>query len=262
MTHFAMPVSAYMTRPLITVSPDMAIEGVYRTLSENSISCVPVVEANGRGVGVISRTDLLKLGRITMGPLGRIQSLAWPIATAGEKMHVGIVTASPDSSVAMVARAMVKQRIHRVFIANGTELVGVFGTKEVLRAIQDKRLATPIASHMSKPVFTIPFTTEVSRAIDRLWGAHVGGLVVTDEDERPVGLFTQVEALLSRQTPPETPLEAVMTYAMLCLHVSTPIHRAAAHAFATRARRVLVTESHRAIGVLTGLDFARAVAID
>ena len=47
---------------------------------------------------------------------------------------------------------------------------------------------------------------------------------------------------------------------MLCLHASTPLYRAAAHAYATRARRVLVTEDHRVIGVLTGIDFARAIA--
>lgn len=44
---------------------------------------------------------------------------------------------------------------------------------------------------------------ELSRAMDWLWSAHVGGLVVTDEEERPIGLFTQTEALLARELPPE-----------------------------------------------------------
>lgn len=260
MTHFAMPVASYMTRPVISVEPDTPLDRVYRVLSERSISCVPVVETGGRAVGVISRTDLLKLGRLSMGPLGRVQALSWPAATAGEKMHAGVVTVSADTQVATAARILVKQRIHRVFVASGLGVQGVFGTKEILHAIRDKRPTSPIGDHMSTPAYTVPVTSEVSRAMDRLWSAHVGGLVVVDEEERPIGLFTQVEALLARDLPPEAPLEGAMSYAMLCLHVSTPLYRAAAHAQATRARRVLVTEDHRVIGVMTGLDFARAIA--
>lgn len=260
MAHFAMPVATYMTKPVISVAPDTPLEEVHRTLSERGISCVPVVESGGRAVGVLSRTDLLKLGRLSMGPLGRVQALSWPAATAAEKMHPGVVTVAEDAPVGAAARKMVKQRIHRVFVADGDELRGVLSTKEILVAIHDKRVATPIREHMSRPAFVIPVTTEVSRAMDRLWSAHVSGLCVVDEEERPLGLFTHVEALLARDLPPETPLEDVMSYAMLCLHASTPLYRAAAHASATRARRVLVTEDHRVIGVMTGLDFARAIA--
>jgi CBS domain-containing protein len=262
MTHFAMPVATYMTRPVISVSPDTPLDRVHRLLSERRISCVPVVEPGGRPAGVLSRTDLIKLGRLSMGPLGRVEALSMPAATAGEKMRSGVVTVAEDTPVATAARLLAKQRIHRVFVtgSTGTQLTGVFGTKEILLAIRDKRPASAIGEHMSKPAYTVPMTTELSRAMDRLWSAHVSGLVVVDEDERPVGLFTQVEALLARDLPPEAPVEAAMSYAMLCLHASTPLHRAAAHAYATYARRVLVTEDHRVVGVLTGLDFARAIA--
>lgn len=260
MTHFAMPVATYMTRPVITVAPDTPLDGVYRLLSERRISCVPVVEPGGRAAGVLSRTDLLKLGRLSMGSFGRVQALSMPEATAGEKMHAGVVTVAEDTPVATAARLMVKQRIHRVFVSGAAlGLSGVLSTKELLLAIRDKRPAQSIGEHMSKSAFMLPGTTDLSRAMDRLWSAHVGGLVVVDEDERPIGLFTQVEALLARDLPPEAPVETAMSYAMLCLHISTPLHRAAAHAYATHARRVLVTEDHRVVGVMTGLDFARAI---
>lgn len=259
MTHFAMPVSTYMTKPVISVSPDTPIEEVYRVLTERGISCVPVVESDGRAVGVLSRTDLLKLGRVSNGALSRVRALSWPAATAAEKMHVGVVAVTAQTPVATAARMMAKQRIHRVFVTDGAEPLGVLSTKELLLAIRDRRSLTPISEHMSRPPYTIPLETELSRAMDRLWNAHVGGLVVIDEEERPVGVFTQVEALLARDLPAETKLEDTMSYAMLCLHASTPLFRAAAHAHATRARRVLVTEDHRVTGVMTGIDFARAI---
>lgn len=260
MTHFAMPVSQYATKQVVWVRPETSLEEVHEVMTSHGVSCVPVVDAGGRALGVISRSDLLKIGRLSMGPLGRLQAIAWPAATAGEKMHQGVVMVPPGTPIAMAARAMAKQRIHRVFVGEDGNLAGVLSTKELLLAIRDKRVTTPIQEHMSSPAFTIPVDTELSRAMDRLWTAHVGGLVVVDDEDRPVGLFTQVEALLAREQPPETTLEDVLSYAMLCLHASTPLYRAAAHAYATRARRVLVTEEHRVVGVLTGIDFARAIA--
>ena len=260
MTHFLMPVSTYMTKKVIWVRPDASLEEAHQVMTSNGVSCVPVVDGGGRAVGVLSRTDLLKLGRLSMGPLGRVQAISWPAATAFEKMHQGVVTVSPDATVATAARAMTKQHIHRVFVSEGGELTGVLSTKELLLAIREERTATPIGDHMSSPAFTIPVSTELSRAMDRLWSAHVGGLVVTDDEEHPVGLFTQLEALLARDQAPETTLEDLLSYAMLCLNKSTPLYRAAAHAHATRARRVLVTEDHKVIGVLTGIDFARAIS--
>ncbi len=260
MTHFAMPVSMYMTKQVVWVGPDASLEDVHQVMTSHGVSCVPVVDAGGHALGVLSRTDLLKLGRLSMGPLGRLHAISWPAATAGEKMHQGVVTVTPSTPISTAARAMVKQRIHRVFVGEGASIEGVLSTKELLLAIRDKKPTTPIGDHMSAPAFTIPITTELSRAMDRLWSAHVGGLVVVDEEERPIGVFTQTEALLARELPPETTLEDTLSYAMLCLHTSTPLYRAAAHAHATRARRVLVTHDHKVIGVLTGIDFARAIA--
>jgi CBS domain-containing protein len=83
---------------------------------------------------------------------------------------------------------------------------------------------------------------------------------VVDDDEWPVGTFTQAEGLGARGLPGDTPLEEAMSYAMLCLDVRTPLYRAAAHAHATRARRVLAVSEGRVRGILTGLDFARVAA--
>ncbi|MEZ4296632.1 MAG: CBS domain-containing protein [Polyangiaceae bacterium] len=260
MTHFSMPAATYMTRPDHSVAPSATIEEVYRLMSDRGISCVPVVEPGDLPTGVLSRTDLLKLGRASRAEGGRPVSLSWPEATAGEKMHRGVVSVPESAAMNDVARLMVKQRIHRVFVVKEGALRGVVSTKEILLALRDKRESSAIGEHMSKHAFTMPVTSTLAQATDRLWNAHVSGLVVVDEDEHPIGVFTQVEALTARDFPRETPLEDVMSYAMLCLHVSTPLHRAAAHAYATRARRVLVTEDHRVVGVLTGLDFARAAS--
>ena len=113
-------------------------------------------------------------------------------------MHQGIIAVPPSESVATAARTMVSKRIHRVFVMQGSRLEGVFSTKDVLLAIRDKRVDTPIAEVMSTPVFTIPARSPVSLALERLEKARVTGLCVVDDEEMPVGTFTQNEALETR----------------------------------------------------------------
>lgn len=48
-----------MTRKAITVPPNAAFKDIVRTLTERQVSAVPVVDAAGRPLGVISERDLL-----------------------------------------------------------------------------------------------------------------------------------------------------------------------------------------------------------
>jgi CBS domain-containing protein len=175
-------------------------------------------------------------------------------------MRPGIFTAAPATHVAQAAHVLVKRRIHRLFVEDAGRLVGVFSTQDLLLAIRDQRIPMPIGQAMACPAFTIPMTAPLSVAVDQFAAAHVSGLVVVDEEEWPVGTFTQTEALLARDVHTDTPVEDVMSHAILCLDVRTPLYRAAAQAHATRARRVLAVEHRHVKGVLTGLDFARAAS--
>lgn len=270
MNNFAMPISVLMSSPVATVAETASLSSANQLLHERGVSSVAVLDAAGRAVGVLSRTDLLRVGRLEArtrdsgheGPVSAAGAahalLTFPEGrTVAEVMKHEMVALPPDAPVSSAARTMVQKRIHRVFVMDGGALVGVFSTKDVLVAIRDKRHPGVIADAMSTPVFTIPLTAPLSLATDRLEKARVSGLCVVDESDWPVGTFTQTEAIAARDVPAETPIEEVMSYAMLCIEVHTPLYRAAGYAHATRARRVLAVEGRHLKGVLTGLDFAR-----
>jgi CBS domain-containing protein len=266
MAHFAMPVSLYMRETIVTMPETATLADVDATLERMGISCVPIVDDAGTCTGVLSRTDLLRIGRVEAKRHARTSALLdLPNVCAKEVVKANPVTVCPDTSVAEAAHLLVKHHIHRVFVRDPAcsdesrpTLVGVFSTKEVLAAIRDKRLSRPTSDFMVHPVFTIEHSADLLKATDRLRNAHVSGLVVVDEDESPIGVFTQVEALEARELPAETPIEEVMNYAMLCLDARTPLFRAAGQAVATRARRVLAVRDRKVCGILTGIDFARA----
>jgi CBS domain-containing protein len=266
MPHFAMPVSLYMSETIVTMPETATLTEVDETLERIGISCVPIVNEAGNCTGVLSRTDLLRIGRVEAKRRARTGALLdLPNMCAKEIVKANPVTVCPDSPVSEAAKLMAKHHIHRVFVRDPASpdesspiIVGVFSTKEVLAAIRDKRLSQPISDFMVHPVFTIEHSASVAIATDRLRNSHVSGLVVVDEDESPIGVFTQVEALEARELPPETQVEEVMNYAMLCLDARSPLFRAAGQAYATRARRVLAIRDRKVCGILTGIDFARS----
>jgi CBS domain-containing protein len=261
MLRLSMPVSTFMTAPAIAVSETALLADADQVLRDRNVSCVAVVGEDGRPVGAISRTDLLRIGRVEARLRSRPALISFPDRQVRDAMIRGLVAVTPETALSAAARTMASCRIHRVFVMTGDELAGVLSTKDVLLAIDAARVITPIREVMSAPVHTIPLSAKLSLAVDRLEQAHVSGLCVVDDDGWPVGTFTQREALASRDLAGDTRVEEVMSYSMLCLPTLTPLHRAAAHAYATRARRVLAIEDRYVRGVLTGLDFARFAAV-
>lgn len=260
MAHYDEPVRRWMRTPVRTVREDTTLTEVDHVLRERTLSSLAVVDRDGAAVGVISRTDLLRVGRAT-GAIGRrAPLLALPAQSAASVMTRGIVSVSPDAPLHEAAHVMVSRHVHRVFVQDKDGLVGVLSTRDLMDAVAEHKEKTPLSEWMSTPVLSVSALDTVSFATDRLADAHVAGVIVLDEREWPVGLYTQVEALQARELPASTPIEDAMSYALLCLDMSTPLHRAARHAIDTRARRVVAVQDRRVWGILTGIDFARAAS--
>jgi CBS domain-containing protein len=154
---------------------------------------------------------------------------------------------------------MCEHRVHRLFVIDGGQLVGVVSTLDLMTAVGEARVSGPISDIMSSPVFSVKAQQPISAAIERLEHARVSGLVVVDEDW-PVGVFTQLEALQARDLPRDTRVDEVFDPSMLCLPAETKLYRAAAQARRLAARRIIVCRGPEAAGIVTGFDFAKLVA--
>lgn len=256
-----MLVSKFMSSPVRTIRDDAPLADAHRVLREYTLSSLAVLNASERLVGVISRSDLLRVGRLEEASR-RGHLLALPDKPVHAVMTAGAVTLGPDATVREAAEGLVSRHIHRVYVTQDGALVGVFSTRDAMEAVRARGVSAPLSEFMSTPVMTVSVTDTVAVATDRLRDAHVAGLVVIDEEEAPVGVFTQVEALQCRDDEGSTPVEDRMSFATLCLPLRTSMSRAAANAAATRARRVIAVDRGRAWGVLTGIDFARALIAD
>jgi predicted transcriptional regulator len=250
-----MSVDQHSTSPVACVRPESKLTDALASMREKGVSSLAVTDGNNRLLGVLSRTDILREATCK----SRGAALELPDLAVARAMTTAPLTVKPSTQLGAAAAAMVADRVHRIFVLDGDELASVLTTRDVMDAIALKRLNKPVGSFMSSPIFSIRATEPLSLGTERLEKAHVTGLVVMDEDW-PVGIYTQREALASKDFDPRTPVEEVMSPAILLLDQGTPIHRAAAQARATRVRRVVALENGRAAGILTGLDFAKAAA--
>lgn len=258
MSPYDAPVSAYMTPKVRTIARSARLTEAHAILREHTFSAL-VVTDGAEAVGVLSRTDLLRIGRVTASGRRDAALLELPDAAVSTAMSAPVAAVAPGTSMREAAREMLRRKVHRMVVrGDGGSLAGVLSTRDLMVAVRDAKAPATLGDFMTSPMLSVEALDTVGHATDLLEDAHVAGVVVL-EDGRAVGLFTQTEALQARELPATTPVEEVMNYALVCLDRGMSLHRAAANALATRARRIVVVDHRRACGVVTGLDFARAL---
>jgi len=136
-----------MSRNPICVTGAADARELARLFDENDVSGVPVVDAQDRVVGVVSRTDLLH--RCVEGPPGSRPGGAF-LEALGESASLGgfdpeelglvqdfmtdpPVTATPDETVKAVARRMAEERVHRIVVIDERgHAVGIVTTLDIM----------------------------------------------------------------------------------------------------------------------------------
>lgn len=104
-------VADVMTIDPVVVSADAPLEEAAHLCHSNSVSGLPVVDPDGRLVGVISQTDLIA---IQDSPLGRLIRAEPSGLRVGELMSSPAITVPMTASLADAARLMLDRRIHRL----------------------------------------------------------------------------------------------------------------------------------------------------
>ena len=147
-----MKVRDVMTPGVVTVSPDTKVPDIAALLLERRISAVAVVEGNGKVVGVVSESDLMRRPELgTDRPRSRwLAFMLSPedserdfIKTHGlrarEVMTSPAVSVTPEASLADVVNLMGRRSIKRVLVLEGGKLVGIVTRTDLLRALHARR---------------------------------------------------------------------------------------------------------------------------
>jgi CBS domain-containing protein len=255
------PVSVYMTREPAVIPVGVNLEEAALRLDARRVSAMPVVNNEGRALGVLSRRDLLEAGKLVRPDGQRVLEWRLPNALVDDIMSKEIISVAPNTALGEAAALMLDARVHRVFVERGGALRGVLTTRDVMQAIVDHRLDAKLSRYMHVGVESIAHIGPLGFAQKQLRELGVRGLVVAWEG-RPVGIFAEEEALASRDMDADTPVERVMSHEVLVESPDLPIHMAAGRMASMHARRMVVVSDGAMVGLLTGFDLAGAAALE
>lgn len=153
-----MKVKDIMTTEVITLAPEMGIVNAARILIDNHINGAPVVNSEGKIIGILCRDDLIsqqkKLpvpsffvvldGIIPMSSPRHMEKELDKIAATNVEhaMTVKPITLTPETDLEEVAALMVDKKLHTLPVLNSKgELVGIVGKEDVLKTlIPEKRV--------------------------------------------------------------------------------------------------------------------------
>jgi CBS domain-containing protein len=137
-----------MVQNVVTVKPDDDIAHVIKLLTEHDISALPVVDEEGRVIGVISEADLIRREEIGtekhrpwwLEALTPASILAEEFAKShgrrvAEIMSTNIVSASEDTPLEEIAALLENHRIKRVPILRDGKLVGIVSQSNLVQAL-------------------------------------------------------------------------------------------------------------------------------
>jgi CBS domain-containing protein len=137
-----------MTAPVLTIPQETSLQEAARLLCRSSISGAPVVDEQGRCVGVISSSDFVTWAGKGAETVETVEAIGF-IAPWGELIHIqdspnteirNFMTArpisvAPGTPIGDLARKMAENHIHRVLVVEGSRPKGIVSSTDIMAAL-------------------------------------------------------------------------------------------------------------------------------
>ncbi len=138
-----------MTTQVITLSPQTDIAQAAKILLDNRINGAPVVDEQGRVIGILCQSDLVTQqksvpvptiftlldGFISLASTKQYEKEIRKISalTVADAMTSNPVSVKPDTSIEKIAALMVDKNFHTLPVVDQGKLVGIIGKEDILR---------------------------------------------------------------------------------------------------------------------------------
>ena len=136
-------VSMWMTKDVITATPNVALTDIAKTMAENKIRRIPVLDADGKLVGLVSSHDVLHAFPVDVNPFAFMSGKSkGPDAatlklTAGDVMVHNPLTTSPETPIEVVSRLMLDNKLGALPVMRKDHLLGVITESDIFRAFAE-----------------------------------------------------------------------------------------------------------------------------
>jgi CBS domain-containing protein len=117
--------AAIMTKDLVTIHPESSIKDAIELLLKESISGLPVVDHQGRLVGVITEFAMLAM----------VYDEDVQNQTVGQHMTRELIFVEADDTISRIADLCIVHRVRRLPVMKDGRLVGLIARRDVLNAL-------------------------------------------------------------------------------------------------------------------------------
>lgn len=149
-----------MMKDVVSVGPETPVREIAKLMLERRISGVPVVDGEGRVLGIVSEGDLIRRPEIETdhAPTGWLSMFLSDeerardfVKSHGRKarevMTQPAIGVAPDTPLPDVVRLMERHRIKRLMVVDQGKLAGLVTRADMLRAMVAHRDASPASSN-------------------------------------------------------------------------------------------------------------------
>ena len=111
-----------MSTKVITVKRQTAVYDAIRTLVENNVTGLPVINDDMTIAGIITEKDVLRLLYTTDHKSEKVEDF----------MTKGVVSFNEDDNLVDITECLIKNSFRRVPITSGGKLVGIISRKDII----------------------------------------------------------------------------------------------------------------------------------
>lgn len=201
-----------MTKDVVTIGPDASIVEASRLMLEHHISGLPVVDAHGHLVGIVSEGDFLRRTEIgTQRKRQRwLQFLIGPDREAsefvrqsgrkvGEIMSRSALTVGEDTSLEEIVSLMEKNHVKRLPVMRRDRLVGIVTRANLLSAVASLARDIPdptadddhIRERVTQAILKTGWRPIGLQVTVRKGLVHLGGLIVNESSRQAANVAAE-----------------------------------------------------------------------
>jgi CBS domain-containing protein len=195
-----------MTRDVVVVRPETPVPDLVNLLLGRGISGVPVVDKDGKLVGIVTEGDLMRRAELgTERHRGGLAAFFTGTATLAREyvrshglvvsdvMSQDVTAVTPETTLAEIAELMESRRIRRVPVVRDGQVVGIVTRANLLRALASQP-AEPAPAKIDDAAIRDALIKELSQ---QSWSrrpensvvvndgvVHLWGLAGTEEEKR------------------------------------------------------------------------------
>lgn len=150
-----MVVEEIMSREVVTVTPLATVKEIAEIMLKNNIGGVPVVDAQGKLLGIVTEQDLIMKdvkihfptyiqlldAFIYVGGMKKYEEELRKAlgATAEDVMTKNPITVSPETEIGDAATLMVEKGVSRLPVVEKGNLVGIITKRDIVRSIAEEK---------------------------------------------------------------------------------------------------------------------------